>query len=221
MTSLLSSLKVYDSSDLPEYPIPSSERLDSHYFVQFNHDRYDHSGFRRKAYRDPEVGFFGMELFFKAHGETPLGTLPMDDDSLAFLLGLPLERWLSLKERTFNPLYNWSPVRCDNGEVRFAHPVVQEVMQDALRGHHEHKASNESKAVYQRRRRLIDLLRECGCGDKLLADEFAVAWLDDWLLEHHRGQRRFPQIQHSIQRALRAAAGADVLNHGKTGTENA
>ena len=185
--------------------------------MQFNHDRYDRSGFRLRAYRDPEVGFFGMELFFKSHGETPLGTLPSDDDSLAFLLGLPLDRWLSLKERSFNPLYNWTPVRCDNGEIRLAHPVVQEVMEAALRGHQEHKASNENKAVYARRRRLVEVLRECGCGNDLCSDEYAVSWVDEWLLEHHSGQRRMPQIQHSIGRALRAAAQEEILGRSRGG----
>lgn len=210
-------VQLVDADDIDVYPISSSERLDSHYFMQFNHDRYDRSGFRRKAYRDPEVGFFGMELFFKSHGETPLGTLPSDDDGLAFLLGLPLDRWLSLKERSFNPLYNWSAVRCDNGEIRLAHPVVQEVMEAALRGHQEHKASNENKAVYARRKRLVDVLRECGCSDDLCSDEFAVAWLDEWLLEHHSGQRRMPQIQHSITRALRAAAQEGILGRSRGG----
>ena len=210
-------LQVFDTADLPDYPISADSRLDSHYFIQFNHDRYDRSGFRRKAYRDPEVGFFGMELFFKAHGETPLGTLPTEDDSLAFLLGLPLDRWLSLKERPFNPLYNWGPVRCDNGDIRLAHPVVQDVMEAALRGHQEHKASNESKAVYARRKRLADVLRACGCGADLCADEFAVAWLDEWLLAHHAGQRRMPQIQQSVARALRVAASEGILGRARNG----
>lgn len=200
-----------DVESLPEYPISSVERLDSHYFMQFNVDRYGHSDFRRKAHRDPEVGFFGFELFFKSHGEAPLGTLPRDDDALAFLLNMPLERWLSLKDRSFNPLYNWSPVRCDNGKVRLAHPVVTEVMQAALRGHHEHKASNEDKAVYARRRRLVDVLRQCGCSEDMCADDVAVAWVDEWLLENHVGQRRMPQIQHSVARAVKAAAAAGVL----------
>lgn len=207
--------QVVDASELPEYPISTESRLDSHYFMQFNHDRYDRSDFRRKGYRDPEVGFFGLELFFKSHGETPLGTLPTDDDSLAFLLGLPLDRWLSLKERSFHPLYNWTPVRCDNGEIRLAHPVVQEVMEAALRGHREYKASNENKAVYARRKRLVEALRECGCGPDLCNDEFAVAWIDDWLLEHHAGQRRMPQLQHSIAKALRAAAAEGILGRSR------
>ena len=211
-----SPVQLVDADDLDIYPISSTDRLDSHYFMQFNHDRYDRSRFRRKAYRDPEVGFFGLELFFKSHGETPLGTLPKDDDSLAFLLGVPLDRWLSLKERPFNPLYNWTPVRCDTGEIRLAHPVVQEVMEAALRGHLEHKASNESKAVYARRKRLIDVLRQCGCSDELCDDEFAVAWLDEWLLEHHSGQRRMPQIQHSIERAIRAAVDEGVLGRARS-----
>lgn len=217
MSTTSRTLQVVDASDLPDYPIPVECRLDSHYFIQFNHDRYERSGFRRKAYRDPEVGFFGMELFFKSHGETPLGTLPCDDDSLAFLLGLPLDRWLSLKDRSFNPLYNWSPVRCDNGDIRLAHPVVQEVMVAALNGHLEHKASNESKAVYARRKRLIEVLRECGCGDALCADVYAVAWVDEWLLKHHSGQRRMPQIQHSVARALDAAAQEGVLGRARAG----
>ncbi|EBA05988.1 hypothetical protein [Sagittula stellata] len=198
-------------SDLPDYPISASDRLDSHYFVQFNHDRYDRSDFRRKSYRDPEVGFYGLELFFKSHGESPLGTLPRDPEALAFLLGLSLEKWQGLTERRFNPLYNWYPVRCDNGEVRLAHPVVTEVMEAALDSHREHKASNEEKAVLMRRRRLKDALKKCSCSDALCADEVAVAWLDDWLMEHHRGRRQMPQFQASIGRALKAAAEAGVL----------
>lgn len=197
-------LVLSDGEGLPDYPISSEARLDAHYFTLFHHDRYERSEFRRKAYQDPEVGYFGMELFFKSHGEAPLGTLPPDDDSLAFLLGLPLERWLSLKKRDFNPLYNWRPVRCDNGQVRLGHPVVQEVMEAALRGHMEHKASNEDKAVYARRKRLIAAMRESGCSDAICADEFAVAWIDEWLLANHTGQRRMPQFKHSIERAIRA-----------------
>ena len=128
-----------------------------------------------------------------------------------------LPRWLSLKERPFNPLYNWGPVRCDNGDIRLAHPVVQDVMEAALRGHQEHKASNESKAVYARRKRLADVLRACGCGADLCADEFAVAWLDEWLLAHHAGQRRMPQIQQSVARALRVAASEGILGRARNG----
>lgn len=197
--------------DLDDYPISAVERLDSHYFIQFNHARYDRSVFRRRSFADPEVGFYGLELFFKSHGETPLGTLPRDDESIAFLLGLPLERWRGLMGREFNPLYNWYPVRCDNGEVRLAHAVVQEVMEAALSGHKEHKASNEEKAVWQRRNRLKRELKAVGCTEDLLNDDVVVGWLDDWLLEHHTGQRRAPQFQASIGRALKAAAQAGVL----------
>lgn len=215
MTDTSTAIHLVDADDLPDYPISASARLDSHYFMQFNHDRYDRSDFRRKAYRDPEVGFYGLELFFKSHGETPLGTLPQGNEALAFLLGLSLERWLGMVERSFSPLYNWDPVRCDNGEVRLAHPVVTEVMEAALRGHLEHKASNEEKSVWQRRQRLRKNLKDCGCSDALCADEVAVAWLDDWLLEHHKGQRRMPQFQTSIGRGLKAAAQDGILGRTK------
>lgn len=217
MTAKSRKLQVVDVETLPLYPIPTSERLDSHYFIPFNRHRYERSEFRRKAYRDPEVGFFGMELFFKSHGEAPLGTLPVDDEELAFLLGLPLDRWMSLRDRPFHPLYNWEPVKCDNGQIRYAHPVVQEVMETALRGHQEHKASNEDKAIYVRRKRLSGVLRDCGCGDDLCSDDFAVGWLDEWLLEHHKGQRRMPQLEVSIRRALTAAAKEGILNRHSKG----
>lgn len=208
-------LRAVPDGPLPEYPISAESRLDSHYFMQFNHDRYDRSTFRRKSYRDPEVGFYGFELFFKSHGEAPLGTLPCDDEGLAFLLGLSLDKWLGLRERAFNPLYNWERVLCDNGEIRLAHPVVTEVMEAALRGHQEHKISNETKAVAARRGRLVKTLRDCGCGKDLLEDEFAVGWIDDWLEANHRGQRRMPQFQASITRALRAAAAEGVLGRAR------
>lgn len=214
MTVQNAHIQIVDSGDIPDYPISSEERLDSHYFLQFNVARYSRSDFRRLAYRHPEVGFFGLELFFKSHGEVPLGTLPSDDEELAFLLGLPLERWQAMRERSFSPLYNWHPVRCDNGAIRLAHPVVQSVMVAALQGHLEHKASNEEKAVYQRRQRLIKVMRDCKCSEASCADDVLVSWLDEWLLEHHKGQRRMPQIQHSIQRGLRAAAAAGVLKVG-------
>lgn len=209
------SIELVEAGEMDEYPISSSERLDSHYFMQFNHDRYDRSDFRRKAYRDPEVGFFGMELFFKSHGETPLGTLPVEDEALAFLLGVSLDHWRKLAERQFNPLYNWTKVRCDNGQVRLAHPVVTEVMQSALNGHLASKASNDAKAVYQRRVRLIKNLKDCGINDDLCNDEFAVGWIDEWLEEHHKGQRRMPQFQHSITKALRAAAAEGILGRAR------
>lgn len=207
------------SEPLPEYPISVSERLDSHFFLQWNLDRYDRSDFRRLSYRDPEVGFFGLELFFKSHGETPLGTLPLENDALAFLLGLSLEKWMGLVERRFNPLHNWYHVRCDNGAVRLAHPVVTEVMAAALTGHKEYKASTEDKAVWQRRNRLKATLKACGCSDALCDDDLAVSWLDDWLTEHHQGQRRMPQFQASIGRALKAAAEQGILNRRTRGFE--
>lgn len=204
-------LRPVDAGSLPEYPISAADRLDSHYFIQFHIDRYDRSTFRRMAYGDPEVGFFGMELFYKAHGETPLGTLPSEPVELAFLLGISLERWVALTRREFSPLYNWSPVRCDNGQIRLAHPVVQETMEAALLGHKVHKASNEERAVSMRRGRLVKDLKTCGCSEELCKDDLAVGWIDDWLLENHKGQRRMPKFQASIARALRAAADAGLL----------
>lgn len=217
MSAMRPTLVACEAGGLPEYPISACERLDSHFFLQWNIDRHDRSEFRRLSYRDPEVGFFGLQLIYKSHGETPLGTLPQDDEALAFLLGLSLEKWIGLRERRFNPLYNWHAVQCDNGVVRLANPVVTEVMQLALDGHKENKASNEDKAIWQRRRRLKEALKACGCSEELLADDVAVAWIDEWLMQNHPGQRRMPQLQVSIGRALKAAAENGVLGRRARG----
>ncbi|OWU77610.1 hypothetical protein [Marinibacterium profundimaris] len=173
--------RLIDMADLPEYPIASADRLDAHYFLQWNLKRWRGSGFRKKAYADPEVGFYGFELFCFAQDETPIGTLPREDADLAFLLHLPLERWQALLRREVTPLHGWSPVMCDNGEVRLAHPVVTEVALDALTSKRRNAAKNADDRMRKRLATIAGHLRSLPGGDRIAASEERVNQLSDWI----------------------------------------
>lgn len=204
MIAPLRILQPVDAEGLPEYPISADDRLDSHYFIQWNLKRWRKSQFRQLA--EPEVGWFGFLLFCEAHDETPVGTLPPNERLLAKALGISIERWRQLCDREITPLHNWTLARCDNGETRLVHPVVTEVVRDALERRDVRKASSEGKAVYQRQQRLTEVMRDMGCDKALCADRVLVERLDAWLLENHNGQRRMPQFEASITRALRHAS---------------
>ncbi|WP_027234695.1 hypothetical protein [Leisingera caerulea] len=190
-------LQPIDAEDLEEYPISASDRLDSHYFLQWNLKRWRASEFRRKA--DPDVGWYGMLLFFIAQDETPIGTLPCDDEQLAYELRLPLEKWHALNERKITPLHNWHRVRCDNGDIRWAHPVVTEVAVEALGSSRKNKAEQEERKYNKRLKDLREMIEgRIGAGQLLRAPGFLERF-NDWLEERYpRTQRREPFIRSAL-----------------------
>jgi hypothetical protein len=123
--------RLFDAGTLPEYPIPVDERLESHYFVSFWFNRWLNSDFRLRA--SAEVRAFGLDLFFIAQNQSPVGTLPTDEVVIARLLMIDLAHWKDLCKREITPLYNWTPCRCGN-KVRLMHPVVTEQAHDADNG---------------------------------------------------------------------------------------
>jgi hypothetical protein len=179
----------HEGSDLPEYPIASAERLDSHYFIQWNMTRWRASDFRRRSYNDPEVGFFGFELFCLSQDETPVGTLPCDDKLLAFMLHMPLEQWQNLAGRSLSPLHGWSKVICDTGEIRLAHPVVTEVAVDAITGKRRNSTKNADDRMRKRLGTVAKHLREGGImgGDRIASDEELLNKLSDWIEDAYPG----------------------------------
>ncbi|WP_406870079.1 hypothetical protein ABEB22_08695 [Thioclava sp. 'Guangxiensis'] len=173
---------VVSEDGLPDYPISALDRLDSHYFVTFNLKRWRGSEFRRGAYTDPEVGFFGMELFWAAQDETPIGTLPCDDESLAFLLRMPVARWRELSSRVVTPLHGWQPVQCDNGQRRLAHPVVTAVALEALGS----KRRNDAKHADDRMRKRLGtiaghLAKSIPGGARIAESEERLNAISDWI----------------------------------------
>lgn len=176
-----------DADDIDIYPISSSERLDSHFFVPWNLKRWRGSEFRRFGYADPEIGWFGMELFFLAQDETPIGTLPCDDDALAFLLRIPPARWRELNSRDVSPLHGWHRVHCDNGQVRLAHPVVTEVAMDALGSKKRNDAKNADERMRKRLGTIINHLKAIPGAARIADMEERVNDISDWIEAQYPG----------------------------------
>lgn len=188
------------TDDLEHYPISASERLDSHYFLQWNLKRWRASEWRKKV--DPDCGWYGLQLFFIAQDGSPIGTLPEDDHQLAFDLNLPLEKFKALCGREFGPLSGWKRVLCDNGEVRLAHKVVTE---NALLALSSKKRNSEAAAKRKLNKRLADLrtmLEQIGAS-RLLSQPQFVEKFNDWLEEHHEGaQRREAFVRDALDQFL-------------------
>jgi hypothetical protein len=182
-----SAVQLVDADDIDIYPISSSERLDSHFFVPWNLKRWRGSEFRRFGYADPEIGWFGMELFFLAQDETPIGTLPCDDDALAFLLRIPPARWRELNSRDVSPLHGWQRVHCDNGQVRLAHPVVTEVAMDALGSKKRNDAKNADERMRKRLGTIINHLKAIPGAARIADMEERVNDISDWIEAQYPG----------------------------------
>ncbi|NIZ09295.1 hypothetical protein [Pseudooceanicola sp. HF7] len=180
-------IHLVDAGEFETYPISAQDRLDSHYFLQWNLKRWRGSEFRKKA--DPEVGWFGFQLFCIAQDGTPIGTLPSDDQQLAFDLNLPLERWQGLLRRDISPLHGWRRVQCDNGEIRLAHDVVTEVALEALKSRNRHASAQEQRRLNKRLADLRTMIEHIGA-KRLLSDPHFVERFNDWLDLHHGGVQR-------------------------------
>lgn len=183
-----------DTDDLPEYPISASDRLDSHFFISWNLKRWRKSVLRRLA--EPEVGWYAFQLICEAHDETPVGTLPTDERLLAEAVGVSLDRWRQLCERDITPLHNWHPVRCDNGEIRYAHPVVQEVALEALKLRRKYLDDMEQRREAKRLKDLGDMIEHRIKAPQVLRAKGFLEAFNAWLEEHYPGVRRTEDFIH-------------------------
>ena len=197
-------LALIDMDAMPEYPPELCDpRLSADYFTMFWHDRWLNSTLHLTASMDVQGA--ALNLFFGARKQTPVGSLPDNDRILSRLLHIDLETWLDLRARPIGPLHNWRAYRV-GGSVVLGHDVVIEVALDALGRRQQREASNTEKAVAMRRRRLAEVMQGLGCSPGVTADRDLVARMDDWLEVNHHGQRRMPQFEASVTRALRHAA---------------
>ncbi|HCO91087.1 MAG TPA: hypothetical protein DIT40_08955 [Alphaproteobacteria bacterium] len=195
-------LQVVAQEDLPEYPISASDRLDSHFFLQWNLKRWRASDTRRKAYADPEVGFYARELFDMSQDETPVGTLPCGDEAVAFLLRLPVAKWRELAARDVTPLHGWYRVICDNGEIRLAHDVVTEVAKEALKSKRKNAANAEQRRRAKRIADLRDMIERIGA-TQLLKNPAFLDRFNDWLEDNFDGvQRREGMIRAALDQFM-------------------
>lgn len=193
-------LRPIDPKPLPEYPDELCDpRLTSDYFTMFWHDRWLSSTLHLTA--PMAIQGAALNLFFLSRKQVPVGSLPVDDLVLARLLRVGSDEWTGWMAQPVTPLHNWTRYTYGDGEV-YGHPVVIEVARDALQRREVRKASSEGKAVYQRQCRLAEAMQVVGCTKAMCADRILVERLDLWLLEHHHGQRRMPQFEASLRRAL-------------------
>ncbi|MTH76329.1 hypothetical protein [Paracoccus aestuariivivens] len=192
MTMVLRSVNPIPVDDLPEYPIASGLRLDSHFFMMFNYRRWMNSDFRSLA--DREVRGVAVDLFCAAQEQSPIGTLPTDERLLANAVDVPLDVWRQLNNREITPLHNWRRCICDNGQIRLFHPVVLEVAQSALgmKGDHEEKLANDRE-----RKRLGQLpaqIIRAGGSRQMSEDDAYIVRLDQYLLDHFGSKQRRPNV---------------------------
>jgi hypothetical protein len=189
---------------IPRYPVPSSVRLDSHYFVLWNIRRWRGSDTRRAGYKDPEVGFFARELFDLAHDETPVGTLPRDDAALAFLLRMSLDAWQTLRKREINPLTGWYEVECDNGETRFAHRVVTEVVLEAVDSKQRNQVKNADDRMRKRLGTIAGHVRALPGASGLADQEDRLTDISDWIdREYGGGSATQKRVREAIEALYR------------------
>ncbi|GGG77669.1 hypothetical protein GCM10011415_28220 [Salipiger pallidus] len=199
-------LMVVDTADLPEYPIPSEERLDSHYFIQWNLKRWRKSYFRRLV--EPEVGWFGFLLICESQDESPIGTLPLDERLLANTLGVSLDRWRQLCEREITPLHGWYQVRCDTGEIRYGHRIVQKVALEALKSKRKNQEDTEQRRLAKRLKDLREMVeKRIGAGQLLKNPSFLESF-NDWLEDNYPdSQRREPLVRRALDEFQMEMAG--------------
>lgn len=179
-------LQVVRPNDLEEYPIGRDERLDGNTFVKWHTARWLAS----KTFKLMPWDMQGMAraLFDLCQHESPIGTLPDDDDELAFMLRVDLRRMRELRGMDFGPLRNW--VRCwSDGEVRLMHPMVTLQVRDALERRALAQLSKEDRAVKMRIDRLIAGVQKQGWSKEVVADDVLIRRMDDWLSGHHKGNR--------------------------------
>lgn len=173
--------------DLPVYPIPRTERLPELSFIKWVPSRWlNSSGHAKCTY---EVQGIARALFDISTAQSPIGTLPDDDEELAFLLRLPLPHFAALRAMgDRGPLRNWQ--RCtSDGEIRFMHKVVTESLQDVLERREVRALSKEAQAERKRFERLVDGLKNAGLNEEVTADGILIKRMDDWLKDNWQGSR--------------------------------
>jgi hypothetical protein len=127
-----------------------------------------------------EVQGVALALYCIAQNQSPMGTLPADDVLLARLLRIDFARWQDLRRAAVSPLHGWYTADCE-GEVRWVHPVVLEMLIDAQSRAESRRLSNEERAVQMRIERLRAALAEMGVDKAILDNRLFIEAMDEWL----------------------------------------
>lgn len=202
-------------ADLPVYPIAADERLDGNSFVKWATNRWLAS----KTFKLMPWDMQGMAraLFDMCQNETPVGTLPDDDDELAFMLRCDVRRMGELRRMEYGPLRNWARCLCRGAtgdQVRLMHPVVVEQVRDALERRAVAMLSKEEKAVAMRLERLRSALLAEGMHKDAVADDVLINRLDAWLNDTRKGKRTVAVYRSAILHAVQSGWVGRVMPGG-------
>lgn len=189
-------LQVVEAGDLPEYPLPRDFRMPTHYFIAWWHNRWLNSTLHLTG--TYEVQGVAVALYSIAQNQAPIGTLPVDDAMIARLLRIELSRWHDLCRMAVSPLHGWYRAMCQ-GEVRWAHPVVLEMLMDARDRRERRDLSAEEKAERKRLERLRARLVELGLAPAVADDRLVLEGLDQWLQAHCTGNRTTGHLVRAIR----------------------
>jgi hypothetical protein len=182
-------LRAVPSDPIPEYPFPKDMRLDGHFFVKWQFNRWLNS--RLATMATYEVQGIARTLFDIAQNQTPIGTLPDSDMELARLLRLELHYWIELRARPMGPLHNWTLCQFGDGsnEMRLMHPIVLAMVRDVIDRREARELSKEQQAERKRMERLRANLAKIGCNDEVLEDVMLMSRMDQWLAKNWNGNR--------------------------------
>ncbi|WP_146592218.1 hypothetical protein [Puniceibacterium confluentis] len=197
-------LRPVETGDLPEYPISSSVRLDSHEFIAWEFKRFLHSEFRYEA--DHQVKSIWFDLVQQAHEQTPVGTLPVRLERLAGMVKPAVDPILfkGLAEQEFGVLYGWYRCVCDNGDVRLMHDTVTRVAINALSRKELNAARTDGASTQKRLVRLAETL--AGMAPAIAMDPAQVRWVDahirDAMEADGNKKRTTEQLHAAVQACL-------------------
>lgn len=206
MSLARTNLSLIEPVELTEYPIGREERLPELAFIKWQPSRWLNSaGHLRCSY---EVQGVARALFDLATAQSPIGTLPDDDEELSALLRLPMQTWKALRglgDR--GPLRNWVRCLCPRSsgpaEIRLMHHVVTAALQDVLERRESRERSRGQQAVVKRTQRLREGMRAAGCTEDQTRDDVLMKRLDDWLSQVCTGNRTALHYQRAFEHGVK------------------
>jgi len=187
-------LKPVEISELPEYPLDGSERLDSHFFIPWERRRWLNSDMRLKA--TPECRALYFDLINICYDQHPIGTLPDDMEMLAKLAMMDRSHFEALCKLDYGPLHSWFRCQCD-GEIRLMHGFVYRALTTAIGRREDHRARTEAANYAKRLQRLR--VTVAGYHADLSKNDAAIRWIDEWLTKKNCEYRNASWIEQGMQ----------------------
>lgn len=185
---------VSEVTDLPQYPVPAGERLESHSYFKLHHTDFLESDFfgACKEVDDWEVIGLALALWSKSQYQDPVGTIPSEPFRQARMMGIPLLRWEDYLRRKTSPLHGWTRCRIiGTGEIRLMNKTVTEVTLDALNWKNKDRDRKSADQERQALARLRKSVEEIGSRN-LASDRRYIVMLHRWLLDNYPHGYRTP-----------------------------